>query len=711
MALRDVLIKLRLDDSQFRAKMAAAAASTRAFGAETAASGRRGASALGLVRNNYATLGLAAGAVGLSMVRSAANFDQAMANVNATGAATGRELAALREQALDFGRTTTYSATEAAGGIEALLKAGLTARDVMGEKGGLAASLALAAASNLDVEASAEAVSIAMQQFNLEGQQAAHVADLLAAGAGKSVGEVSDLSMALNQSGLVARAAGLSIEETVGTLSQFAAAGLIGSDAGTSFKTMLQRLAAPTAEAKGLLDQYNISAYDAQGNFVGMTQFAGSLQQGLADMSQEQRQATLATIFGSDAVRAATVLFEDGAKGSAEWATAVTDAGYAADVAATKTDTLAGDLDKLKNSWDAFASGRGGGDGLRPIIQALDEFLDKLGEVDAFLSKFEVRADSPWEVFKNASDDGGLVGQWLNRNEPKQQKSVPGSSAIADRNVRITADITDVLTKTLTADQAIDGVQQGGPAPINANPAGAIAGSATAQGAVDGVEQSNIPNIWADPSGALDGSGVAQGAVDGVEGTSVPINVTTNASSTARSAQAAMDAVESVTRFINVVRRGITGKADGGAIGGSAEGGPIGFAQGGFARGAIRGPGGPKQDAIKARLSNGEHVLTASDVRKAGGQDAIYAMRAAIQAGRLQFADGGPARTWAAAAPAGFASGGQVASMPSQFVAQLADNRVRVTDKGLLELIDDRVLVTVGAVAEHGRQSQMRRRG
>lgn len=57
--------------------------------------------------------------------------------------------------------------------------------------------------------------------------------------------------------------------------------------------------------------------------------------------------------------------------------------------------------------------------------------------------------------------------------------------------------------------------------------------------------------------------------------------------------------------------------------------------------GSVIGPGTATSDSIPARLSNGEHVLTASDVVKAGGQAAVYRMRAAIQAGELRFAAGG----------------------------------------------------------------------
>lgn len=124
------------------------------------------------------------------------------------------------------------------------------------------------------------------------------------------------------------------------------------------------------------------------------------------------------------------------------------------------------------------------------------------------------------------------------------------------------------------------------------------------------------------------------------------IKVKSNAKAEARAAQAAMNSVKNVSRTITITRRTVTKPAGGGAlIGGTLHS----FADGGFpwdsgaprARGAIRGPGTGTSDSIPAMISNGEHVLTADDVKKAGGQDAIFRLRAGIQAGELNFARGG----------------------------------------------------------------------
>jgi hypothetical protein len=72
--------------------------------------------------------------------------------------------------------------------------------------------------------------------------QTSHVADLLAAGAGKAMGSVQDLSEGLKYVGPVAHGMGVSIEETTGALALFASKGILGEQAGTSLRGVISAL-------------------------------------------------------------------------------------------------------------------------------------------------------------------------------------------------------------------------------------------------------------------------------------------------------------------------------------------------------------------------------------------------------------------------------------------------------------------------------------
>ncbi len=68
----------------------------------------------------------------------------------------------------------------------------------------------------------------------------------------------------------------MNIQETTGMLALFAQNGTIGAEAGTQLNSMLMKLAAPSTEAANTMKELGISAYDAQGHFVGMANFAGN---------------------------------------------------------------------------------------------------------------------------------------------------------------------------------------------------------------------------------------------------------------------------------------------------------------------------------------------------------------------------------------------------------------------------------------------------
>ncbi|MFB9238679.1 phage tail tape measure protein [Plantactinospora siamensis] len=376
MALRTVGVKLTAEVSSFMAGIRQAGVATKGFTSEMDKAAKSGH--LDRVANS-------AGAVGLSLVgmagfaiKSSADFEKSMSAVSAATHASAGDIERLRAAALQAGKDTSFSATEAADGITELSKAGVSTADVLG--GGLRGALDLAAAGQLGVGEAAETAASAMTQFGLSGKDVPHVADLLAAAAGKAQGSVHDMGYALSQSGLVAHQFGLSVEDTTGTLAAFASAGLLGSDSGTSFKTMLLALANPSAKARDTMQELGIETYDASGKFIGITGLAGQLRDKLSGLTQEQRNSALATIFGSDAIRAASILYDQGAQGIQTWIGKVNEQGYASETAAKMTDNLAGDVERLKGSLETLSiqAGSSSSGGLRTLVRAADQLVGSL---------------------------------------------------------------------------------------------------------------------------------------------------------------------------------------------------------------------------------------------------------------------------------------------------------------------------------------------
>lgn len=369
---KNIVIRLMADTASYEAAMTRAGSTARTVASGMENTGRKSA----LIASGVTAAGLAVAAFGVAAVKMAADFDQQMSTVQANTGATSAQMNQLRAAAIEAGASTVYSATDSADAINDLGKAGLSTADIL--SGGLSGALNLAASDGMQVGEAAELMSTTLKQFNLEGSDAGKVADALAAGAGKAVGSAHDLGFALNQAGLMANSMGVSMTETVGTLSAFANAGMIGSDAGTSLKTMLQRLSNPTKEVQAQMDELGISAYDASGQFVGLENFAGQLKTSLGGLTQEQRNAALSVIFGSDAVRAANVLYSEGSEGIAGWTKAVSESGYAAEQAAAKNNNLKGDLENLSGSMESLmiSVGEGAQGPLRKMVQGLDTLVD-----------------------------------------------------------------------------------------------------------------------------------------------------------------------------------------------------------------------------------------------------------------------------------------------------------------------------------------------
>lgn len=376
MAVRTVSVLLTADIAAFRARMNDASRTANRTSRDIRTSMRDAGRAMNRVSQNQRTtltairntsIGLIA-AFGFAVAASA-RFEKAMASVQAVTGATAGEMGTLRSAALEAGRTTKFSAVQAADAQHELAKAGVSTADIAG--GALMGALNLAAAAEINVAEGAEIAANAMTVFGLKGKDVGHIADLLAAAANKSTTDVHQMGLSLRMAGQVASQTGLSIEDTVGALTLFAAEGLKGSDAGTSFKVMLQRLTPNSKEAQRTMDALGLSAYDANGNFVGLHEMAARMKEAFSGLTPEARNSAMGIIFGSDAVRAANIIYKHGEAGVRKYTEAVDDQGYAQRVASARMNHLIGDFELLKSALETalIQTGTAANAALRDMVQ------------------------------------------------------------------------------------------------------------------------------------------------------------------------------------------------------------------------------------------------------------------------------------------------------------------------------------------------------
>ena len=188
MAVRTVTVRLRADISNYTRGMRQASDNTSRLANASAATG-------------------AAMLAGFAVAAAAAaKFDKALSGVRAVSGATSAQMKQLRAAALDAGKTTSFSATEAAEAEAELARAGVSVANITG--GALKGALALAASGQVDVAEAAVTAAQAMNTFGLQGKDVTHIADLLAAGANKTAADVHGLGMAMRMGGLLAHQTG-----------------------------------------------------------------------------------------------------------------------------------------------------------------------------------------------------------------------------------------------------------------------------------------------------------------------------------------------------------------------------------------------------------------------------------------------------------------------------------------------------------------------
>lgn len=313
--------------------------------------------------------------VGAASTVMANNFNDAMSQAAGALDKPMSEMEDLRQLAIQTGQDTVFSATDAGNAITELAKGGLTEADI--KAGALKTTMDLAASSGMDLGEAANVVVQAMGAFGLSANESAEAANALAGAAAASSTDVEPLTQALAQCSAGAKNAGWSIQETTAVLARFADAGIEGSDAGTSLKTMLQRLAAPTSEAAATkIETLGIKTRDASGNLLGAAEMAQELQDKLGGLDAASRDAALSAIFGSDAMRAATVMMDSGTEGLQKYIDAANDQEAAQRLANSQMSDGSRAIEELKGSLETAAIQIG--DTLAPIVQKVAELITAL---------------------------------------------------------------------------------------------------------------------------------------------------------------------------------------------------------------------------------------------------------------------------------------------------------------------------------------------
>jgi TP901 family phage tail tape measure protein len=345
--------------------------------------------------------GAAIGAPLMLAVRGAANFENALFDAKASAGLTAAQVDQIRVKSLELSKAGMGGPAAIAQAFTALVKAGMPLEQAMG--GAAEAVIQFASNAGIDVTQAAETASDAMNVFGVSSTQAT---DILKAAADSSSTSVEAMVMAFSQSSAVAGMANQSMQTLAASLAIMANNGVKGSDAGTSIKTMLLRLSAPTDEAAAKLREVGLSADSfrgADGKMLPLANMLDTLGAALSGLSGGQRDQALLKIFGSDAIRAGTIMLKTGSAGLASMSQAMAQSGTNADAYKTKMSGITGAMQTVSAATERLqiAVATALGPAFQSASQAVAGFMDFMGKL---------ATDFPGLITTAASLSVGLLG-------------------------------------------------------------------------------------------------------------------------------------------------------------------------------------------------------------------------------------------------------------------------------------------------------------
>lgn len=239
------------------------------------------------------------------LIQTARDYSQAIATVGAISGATEEQMVSLNAEARRLGESTAFSATSAAEGMIELSRAGFTVEEQLAATEPV---LNLAVAANAELGRTSEVAATALRTYGFAAEEAGRVTDVISATFNSSQTSLESFAESFKVLGPSARSLQIPFEEVAGTIGLLGDSGLRGTDATTALRTSLARLASQPAPVAKELQRLNLSAFDQQGQFIGLANLLGELETRYQDFTDEQRQASISLLFGNRALSQVNIL-------------------------------------------------------------------------------------------------------------------------------------------------------------------------------------------------------------------------------------------------------------------------------------------------------------------------------------------------------------------------------------------------------------------
>lgn len=330
-------------------------------------------------------LALAAAPAALAMykgVKTAATFEQAMADLGAVSRASETDMGRLSQKAKEMGIVTAFSASESANAMEQLARAGATVDEQIG---GIRGVLDLAAAGNVEYAQAAEITANITRAMGREFKDTSNLADILALAASRSNTTVQTLGEAFRYGAPQAHTMGIRTEELTAIFGKLGDAGLKGSISGTSLTNMLVRLSKPSKEAQSIMKEYGVVLTDDSGKLRNMAEIVEDFRKKLeTETNAVERARKMTELFGIRGQKAYAALATAGGdnlrKLQTELERASDGLGTATTMAQRRLDTLMGAFKMLGASIEGLSIEvfTGIGEGMKGFVQEATSGLNNV---------------------------------------------------------------------------------------------------------------------------------------------------------------------------------------------------------------------------------------------------------------------------------------------------------------------------------------------
>ncbi len=287
-------------------------------------------------------------------------FEAAMSQVAATMGITTSEIATgseayetLNAAAQECGKSTMYSASQAADALNYLALAGYDAEKAAAT---LPKVLNLAAAGGLDLQYAADLVTDSMAAMGMETYQLDNYIDQMAKTSQKSNTSVAQLGEATLVCAGTVSLTGQSLKTMNTALGVMANNGIKSAEGGTHLRNILLSLSAPTDTASVAMQELGLRVSDSNGNMRDLNDILIDMNKQMSGMSTVQKTQMISKIFNKTDIAAVNSLLKST---NGEWDALYGNIsncnGAAQDMADTMNDNLKGKITILESALEGLS--------------------------------------------------------------------------------------------------------------------------------------------------------------------------------------------------------------------------------------------------------------------------------------------------------------------------------------------------------------------